>query len=186
MEKSTILLDTPKRGYVICDIDGTVADATHRMHFVKINPSICDCSVNLGTFKMEHIKDGCPIKEFKKDWKGFFEAMSNDTPRKDIIQTIRAEVVDGYDICFVSGRPDTYKKITIEWLDRHIGIEDYYLLMRKGTDKRPDDIVKFEILKTYFPKLEQIKHVFDDRPSVIRMWRAFGLDVIDVGHGIEF
>ena len=34
----------------------------------------------------------------------------------------------------------------------------------------------------YKPKL-----VFDDRPSVLRMWREIeGLQVVDVGHGVEF
>ena len=28
--------------------------------------------------------------------------------------------------------------------------------------------------------------VFDDRPSVIRMWRGLGVSVADVGLGVEF
>ena len=33
---------------------------------------------------------------------------------------------------------------------------------------------------------ENIFMVFDDRPSVIRMWRENGVKVVDVGDGVEF
>jgi hypothetical protein len=46
--------------------------------------------------------------------------------------------------------------------------------------------VKNQMLDTYFPDKNVIRAVIDDRPSVIRMWRENGLDVIDVGKGIEF
>ena len=59
--------------------------------------------------------------------------------------------------------------------------------MRKNRDYRPDTIVKKEmydqmLVDGYKPTL-----VFDDRPSVLRMWREIvGLTVVDVGMGIEF
>ena len=60
--------------------------------------------------------------------------------------------------------------------------------MRAGGDYRHDDIVKQEILNSilgWIPK-EQIEYVVDDRPRVIRMWRANGLLCHDVGPGTEF
>lgn len=90
-----------------------------------------------------------------------------------------------YTIVFVSGRPDTYKKETIEWLENNIGLAEYYLLMRQGHDSRDDTDVKRDIYKNYLIGKKIIK-VFDDRPRVIRMWREEGLEVVDVGSGIEF
>lgn len=57
--------------------------------------------------------------------------------------------------------------------------------MRKAGDKRDDTIVKQEIYDAYF-KGRNIVEVIDDRPSVIRMLQANGLNVRDVGNGEEF
>lgn len=57
--------------------------------------------------------------------------------------------------------------------------------MRDAGDKREDTIVKSEIYDKYLKDLNII-NIYDDRPSVIRMWRAKGLNVVDVGQGIEF
>jgi hypothetical protein len=58
--------------------------------------------------------------------------------------------------------------------------------MRRADDMRDDTIVKKQMLDTYFPDTSKIEAVIDDRPPVIRMWRENGLNVIDVGKGIEF
>ena len=57
--------------------------------------------------------------------------------------------------------------------------------MRRAGDFRPDDIVKQEILDRRLRK-EDIKLVVEDRPRVIGMWRRNGLEVEDVGDGVEF
>ena len=61
----------------------------------------------------------------------------------------------------------------------------FVLIMRDAHDKRPDVMVKQEIYDKYLKKLN-IWKVFDDRPSVIKMWRENGLLVEDVGNGEEF
>lgn len=55
--------------------------------------------------------------------------------------------------------------------------------MRREGDMRPDTEVKQSFLDVYFPDKTVINKVYDDRPSVIRMWRENGLDVEDVGKG---
>jgi len=45
--------------------------------------------------------------------------------------------------------------------------------MRKGGDRRPDTIVKHEILRRFFEKKDILFVV--DRPSVVEMWRSEGL-----------
>lgn len=114
-----------------------------------------------------------------------FANIHNDRPRHEIITQIRGLFLAEYTIVFVSGRPDTYKKETIEWLENNIGLAEYYLLMRQGHDSRDDTDVKRDIYKNYLIGKKIIK-VFDDRPRVIRMWREEGLEVVDVGSGIEF
>lgn len=142
---------------VICDIDGTIADIDHRRHFVRGE---------------------------KKDWKSFFDAMWDDTPRSTIVDTLKRYKSAGRRIILVSGRPDDFAIVTQNWLSRW-QIPYDGLIMRKSRDGRPDHEVKQDILNTYFRK-NLIDLVIDDRPSVIRMWRSNGLEVMDVGTGEEF
>lgn len=153
------LAPIPKMGYVICDIDGTIADCEHRRHFL----------------------DG-----EKKDWKSFFEAMGEDSVRNEVAQQLVDYYNKMYTVIFVSARPERYKEKTLEWLNTHYLSFAWTLIMRRDNDTRPDTEVKKQILDTYFPDRSLIHKVIDDRPSVIRMWRDAGLDVIDVGNGIEF
>lgn len=145
-----------KKSEVIVDIDGTLADIGHRRHFVE---------------------------QDKKDWKSFFEAMSDDPIRQDVLDEVN-ELAKHHDIVLVSGRPEQYKEQTLEWLGKH-GVPRVTLIMRGTNDSRQDDIVKEEILNNYFKK-SNIYMVIDDRPRVIRMWEKNGLIVKDVGDGVEF
>lgn len=155
------LYPKPKKGIVIFDIDGTLADCTHRQHFVR---------------------------QEKKDWKGFFAAMAEDTPRKEIVDMLLEYEGAGATIMLVSGRPTTFRETTEAWMDKTFkGYVPYKaLFMRSASDSRPDDIVKQEIYDKYFKDKYQVDLVVDDRPSVIRMWKANGLNVQDVGNGEEF
>ncbi len=156
------LYETPKKGFVIVDIDGTIANGSHREH---------------------HLTDGD-----KKDWGKYFGEMSLDLPRGDVIDRLEVLYREGYEIIFVSGRPDTYRKDTEDWFEKHnlwYRLDPITILMRRGGDKRPDTDVKREIFNRYLAKYP-IHCVFDDRPSVIELWRNMGLTVEDVGKGIAF
>lgn len=146
------------RKIIVCDIDGTVADCDHRRHHLDSTP---------------------------KDWKGFFSEMNKDLPRIHVYDDVYdLSVHTGADIIFVSARPEDYREATEEWL-RYYGMDHFHLLMRPSNDSRPDTEVKEEIYNKYLSHYEIVK-VFDDRPSVIRMWESKGLDVVDCGDGVEF
>lgn len=147
---------------IICDIDGTIADISHRLHFVKQEP---------------------------KDWKNFLTGFEKDEMRWDIVGEVR-EMAKRHNarIIFVSGRGEETRGETEHWLNKHMireGIEYSMLLMRNAKDHRPDTEVKAEIYDKYLKNLN-ILAVYDDRPSVIRMWEGKGLHVVDVGSGKEF
>ncbi len=149
----------PKKGIVLCDIDGTVADLSHRLHYYNEKPI---------------------------NYEAFFGTVKYDKPFYEVIETVKDYHQQGYDIFFVSGRPEQTRKDTEEWLGKH-GLYPHVaraVFMRGAHDRRKDDIVKEDILKIF--DINDIHKVIDDRPSVIRMWRLHGLDVIDVGDGIEF
>lgn len=85
-------------------------------------------------------------------------------------------------IIFCSGRDDNCRGETEKWLtDNHISFDK--LLMRKTGDKRKDSIVKQEIYDAEIKGKFNILMVFDDRNSVIEMWRSNGLPVFQVADG---
>lgn len=145
---------------VICDLDGTLCDIEHRLHFARSEP---------------------------KDWKAFFAGIPDDKVRVDVFDKLLALEGQGNKIILVSARPDNYRGPTEAWLEKTFKGYDLAtaLIMRTAGDKRPDTDVKNEIYEKYLKHLNIVK-VFDDRPSVIRMWREKGLEVEDVGQGIEF
>ena len=147
-----------ERPFIICDIDGTIADIAHRLEYVKGDT---------------------------KDWKSFFANIDNDSPRQDIIDEVfQLANLKQQEVIFVTGRPDTYRKETEAWLEKYT--PDYsMLLMRRCDDKRPDNEVKQGIYDKFLKHYE-IDMIYDDRPRVIRMWRENKLTVKDVGPGIEF
>lgn len=151
-----------KDSVCLIDIDGTIADITHRLHFVK------------------------PGKGHKKDWKGFFESMDEDEVREDVKKEVMKLFNEGKTIIFMSGRPEKYREFTQRWLARNFLNIYYTIIMRKTTDKRQDDETKRDLFNEYFPDKSVIHVVYDDRPRVLRVWRELGLNVVDVGKGVEF
>lgn len=146
------------KGYVLVDIDGTLADISHRLRHVQGD---------------------------KKNWDAFFSEMSEDELREDVVELVRKSKNDLYELFLVSGRPNTYREQTLRWLKEN-GVSDFFsgLIMREEFDKRPDTETKLDILNLF--GAHNIAYVIDDRPSVIRMWKENGVEVLDVGNGVEF
>lgn len=132
---------------VIFDIDGTLADLTHRLHHIKRQPI---------------------------NWDAFFAACVDDKPIQPIHDLARLVVAQGYKLILVSGRSDQVREQTEAWLAAH-GVPHQELHMRKAGDYRQDTIVKSEILDAILAAGHEIAFVVDDRPSVVAMWRSRGL-----------
>ena len=141
----------------IFDIDGTLADGSHRIHHIVRT-------------------DGQP-----KDWDTYFAAMRDDTPIVPIQRLANALSVC-YDIIYVSGRPEEYREHTETWLAKH-GMPPGQLYMRPLADRRDDNIIKIEILaqikqEGFFPIM-----AFDDRNRVVKAWREVGICCAQVADG---
>ncbi len=115
--------------------------------------------------------------------RGFFdwELVGNDLPNYPVIEHIRAFYSQGYEIVFVSGRMDYSFTETVKWLKQHV-IFDFELYMRLREDYRPDTEVKKEIFEKELVN-RNIAWVYDDRNSVVKMWRSLGLTVLQVADG---
>lgn len=115
------------------------------------------------------------------DWK----KVHLDKPKDDIIDLVN---LLGYKIIFMSGRSEDARKLTEEWLDKHIHsvVEGggYELHMRASNDYRKDSIVKEELYREHIEGKYNVRYVLDDRNQVVDMWRnVLGLTVLQVAEG---
>lgn len=135
-----------RKAAVIFDVDGTLADCTHRLHYVQRQ---------------------------KKDWDRFFAACDEDVPREEIVR-LAQELANGNAILIASGRPERLRKTTESWLTRYkIPFERIYL--RGDSDRRADGTVKSEMIKQMHHHGFQPWLAIDDRETAVQGWRALGL-----------
>jgi FMN phosphatase YigB (HAD superfamily) len=143
-----------RRAFVF-DIDGTLADGTHRIHHILKHP---------------------------KDWDAYFAAAGEDTLIRHVAEVLDALYGDGYPVVYVTGRPEDYRAETQSWLDRH-GLPVTPLYMRPSGDHRDDDVVKVELLGRMRADGYEPVMVFEDRSRVVRALRAVGVNVAQVADG---
>jgi|TARA_B110000438_G_scaffold189360_1_gene181000 phosphoglycolate phosphatase-like HAD superfamily hydrolase len=140
---------------IIFDIDGTLMDISHRKKFVESKP---------------------------KDWNSFRDETPNDTPIKEVFLTAIALQKAGHNIIIASGRNKSQRAITMKQLIGE-GLVFIDLFMRSDKDFRSDVVLKKEMLGAMRRKGYNPKMVFDDRSSVVQMWRDEGLRVAQVAPG---
>ena len=143
---------------LIIDLDGTIADIEHRLHFVTGGS--------------------------KKDWDNFFEACTDDLPKIKVIEFIKAlcpqkNALLPLKIHIMSGRSESVRIKTVSWLALHIPLP-YTLSMRRISDYRQDSIVNQEMAKQLNLDPSNTLCVIDDRKSVVDMWRSDGFLCLQV------
>jgi len=121
----------------------------------------------------------------RMDWRSPYEweKVDTDKPVKQVVDVLNSLSRQYYDIYIVSWRDEICREKTENWLKEN-SIDYCTLFMRKEGDKRDDTIVKKEILG--FIWKENVFAVFDDRPKVVRFWRAEWLFVFDVWDWLDF
>lgn len=141
---------------IIIDLDGTLCNVSHRVHFVKTQPP---------------------------NWPAFFDACVDDTPNPAIVALVRMARTSYHQIIYVSGRPDTHRAQTVDWLERHRLALHALLLMRPAGDYRPDAVLKRELYEAHIAGRYNILFTVDDRSVVVKMWRELGLTCLQCAEG---
>ncbi len=141
-----------KEEAIIVDIDGTLANLDHRIHL---------------------------IRKPNKNWNLFFEKMNDDKPIEQTINKIKEFYDDGFKILIVTGRPETYESITVEWLNKHLPFEEFELIQRRKNDNRPSYQFKQSVL-TELKQKYKIRFFTDDKEEDINMYHKGGLSTIKV------
>lgn len=141
---------------VIFDIDGTLSDPSHRIHFItQQNP---------------------------KDWDSFYNECEKDSPIYPIIRIAQLFNSFGFPIYLFTGRDIITKEKTEKWL---LNNKIYYdlLKMRPHGNYRPDHELKLEWFNELRLKPKDILCVFEDRSRVVKEWRDLGIICLQVADG---
>ena len=111
-----------------------------------------------------------------------FSLVHTDLPNLEVINVIKSLWESGHRLIFVSARDDICFNQSYKWLMNNCP-PFVKLLMRKSGDNRPDDVVKREIYNKHIKFDYEVVGVFDDRNSVVKMWRELGLTCFQVAEG---
>jgi len=155
----------------IFDIDGTLANNEHRVHFIRQEP---------------------------KDWGRFYDIdlVLKDKPIPHMVKLARTLHNADQAIVFSTGRPEKLRLPTVKWLYYHVIGDPYktswlserlYMRPEKMTDGDPDHredyVVKRELLrKIVWDGFTPIM-VFDDRLQCVKLWRSEGIPCAQVAEG---
>ena len=136
-----------RRPLAVFDVDGVLADVTHRLHHLRARP---------------------------QRWERFFQAADRDPLLVEGADRLRAALLD-HDVLYLTGRPERTRRLTERWLARH-GLPTGPLLMRDDHDSRPARWMKREVLRGLSASRE-IVSVLDDDPAVVAVLEADGWPV---------
>lgn len=145
--------------YIVFDIDGVLADCSHRLHYIQGD---------------------------NKDYGKFYsnEEVLKDKPIYNPICIIRGveninEFLNEEDeiiVTLISGRNERCKKSTIQWLrgKLYIYIDEDEIYLRSENDYRPAHEVKEDLIKKHIG-FENILFAFDDDDQVNEMYKKHGV-----------
>jgi hypothetical protein len=116
------------------------------------------------------------------NWDEFYKRCGEDLPNHPAIRTYQALHATGMgpEMVLLTGRRESVRPQTEEWLRKN-GVFGYkHLLMRPDGDKRHDTIVKPEMLQLIGIRPDL---VFEDRNSMVEYWRGAGVPCFQVAKG---
>ena len=147
----------------VFDLDDTLADNGHRMHLLRSG-----------------------------NWDLYYAQCKHDPVIVHVAEIANALHAFGYAIVIISGRSESTRADTDEWLEKGLKcfVEKVYL--RPEGDFRPNSVVKLEALARLRAEGYEPLMAFDDQPATCEMWRSAGVpcaqvrsaeDYVDYGSG---
>ena len=137
--------------FVVFDLDGTLADDSHRHHFID-RPNA------------------------DKDWPAYFGACAKDEPIEPMIAIARALYDAGHTVEIWTGRSAVVRDETVSWLAVHcVG---YHLIrMRPAMNHRPQT----ELMTAWLEEASRKPDLaVDDNMTEVRWWRSLGVTTLAV------
>lgn len=146
----------------IFDIDGTIADVTHRLPLI-LDPKVYGA---------------------KKQWTKFHEACEHDSKIEPVTKFLTTIANLDYEIWLFTARPEWTRELTAQWLRRH-SIPYSRLRMRDDDDYSCDVDVKRHMYHHEIATAGEasVQFVVEDRTRVVEMWRSLGLICLQCAPG---
>lgn len=118
-----------------------------------------------------------------KQWDPFFAYMAEAPVIEPVARLVKLLKAQGQQIVICSGRPDTHRAHTQQWLARHEIPFDAMYLRPDGHDHVDDEKVKEALLAAMRDDGFEPWLVLDDRDAVVAQWRALGLTCLQCAPG---
>jgi phosphoglycolate phosphatase-like HAD superfamily hydrolase len=139
--------DDPRPAVTVFDIDGVLADVSHRLHHLSATP---------------------------QRWHAFFTEAKDDELLAEGAERLERALDEGA-VIYLTGRPEWTRELTERWLDQH-GLPAAPLFMRANGDRRPARLTKAAVLRTLARQV-RILTMIDDDPAVVAALRGSGWPV---------
>lgn len=137
----------PERSLVIVDVDGVLADVSHRQHHLEAP---------------------------RRDWSAFFAAAADDSLITAGAQAVLDAAARGQTVAYLTGRPERLRSVTESWLSGHgLPVDSELLVMRPDRDRRPARLFKVGAVRL-LAATHPIHAVWDDDPQVVDAVRSAG------------
>lgn len=138
----------PDRPLAVFDVDGVLADVSHRVHHLQQRPP---------------------------DWDRFFQDARHDPVLPQGVELLR-EAAGDCDVLYLTGRPERLRTDTLAWARAH-DLPEGELVMRGDRDRRPAALAKPGWLADA-SRGRVVAVVVDDDPGVCAAYRASGWPVL--------
>lgn len=145
--------------FIVIDIDGTIADSSHRQHYLESNPA---------------------------NWNSFFSdsEILMDEPIYPVIDLCRSLVtVFRATPVFLTGRPEHTRRATTKWLSTHMGndiVSNCILFMRPSENRKASYIFKQDYIQNL--DLPQVICCVEDNTKCGLAFKELGLQVLQVAN----
>ena len=143
---------------VIVDLDGTLAEFDHT--------------------QVAHLVLGA-----EKHWDPFFEYMKDAAVIENVLRLVTILKQQGQNILICSGRPESHKQHSVDWMEKHNIPFDGVYLRPDYADEVPDEEVKKVLLQKIHDDGFSPWLVLDDRDAVVAGWRNLGLTCLQCAPG---
>lgn len=117
------------------------------------------------------------------NWDKYFAHLQENKPINSVIGIIESLMLDGHEVVFVTGRPESTREDTVNWFRKVLTDVLWWgpeLIMRQSGDKRHTEELKLEVCKRLKPDL-----VFEDEPRCVELLSSAGFLVLQV-HGFRW
>lgn len=145
--------------YIVFDIDGVLADCSHRLHYIQGENKDYD-----KFYSDEEIMKDKPIPHIGAIM-GAYDSFNEYCAEESEVHRI-----------IISGRNEKCRQATIKWLKEkhHTFVDEDELFLRPKNDYRPAHEVKEDLIKKYVG-FENILFAFDDDEKVNEMYKKHGV-----------